>query len=762
MKAVIYARYSSDSQREESIEGQLRECTAFAEKNGITVLRHYIDRAYSAKTDNRPEFQSMIKDSGKRLFDIVIVWKLDRFARNRYDSARYKAILKKNGVKVVSATEIISEGAEGIILESVLEGYAEYYSADLSEKVIRGMTDNALKCKFNGGMMPIGYVIDAEQHFQIDPLTAPFVLEAFKRYDGGETISSVVNWLNEQGLTNTRGRKMTFNSVGHILHNRRYIGEFRYRDVIVPDGIPAIVPQDLFDRVQEKLAKNKKAPARHKAEDDYLLTTKLFCGYCGAYLCGESGTSRTGKVHHYYKCVSVKKKRTECHKKPVRKEWIEDLVVGETMKMVMDDKAIEAIVSMLIDLQDRDNVNVPLYEQQLREADTAISNLLNAIQQGILTRSTKARLEELENRRDELENRLACEKLAKPKVSAEFMTFWLHRFRKLDVRQQSHRKILIDTFINAIFLYDDKMVITFNYKEGTKTITFAELQEAISNKNGSDLDCLAAPQKRNHPAGGFFFCVHFPPQSRLRLDGRSVSGLLLFTSTPQSIAKPSPGWNKVTLLTAVRNSSCSCPFSVSLHPPQAALNSVPLRGAIVSMGLRGVQGSLRGEIEIFPGPPCKKVIKKLICFLFISTPHPTRFLQIIRILHGLFVGRQVIRAGVAALHVRRDGSGAGFGEGRNGLGCGGWTVLSFLHIVLSFLFSISMPQSGKIKKIKTPIVQFCKNRYMFMYRFGILAKLVVDGTIVRMILCRYSKTNGCSNEREGDERRRHNADTTDG
>ena len=183
--------------------------------------------------------------------------------------------------------------------------------------------------------------------------------------------------------------------------------------MIVPDGIPPIVPQDLFDRVQEKLAKNKKAPARHKAEDDYLLTTKLFCGYCGAYLCGESGTSRTGKVHHYYKCVSVKKKRTECHKKPVRKEWIEDLVVGETMKMVMDDKAIEAIVSMLMDLQDRDNVNVPLYEQQLREAETAISNLLDAIQQGILTRSTKERLEELENRRDELENRLACEKLEK-------------------------------------------------------------------------------------------------------------------------------------------------------------------------------------------------------------------------------------------------------------------------------------------------------------------------------------------------------------
>ena len=242
MKAVIYARYSSDSQREESIDGQIRECTAFAEKNGITILCHYIDRAYSAKTDNRPDFQEMIKDSGKKLFDMVIVWKLDRFARNRYDSARYKAQLKRNGVKVVSATEVISEGAEGIILESVLEGYAEYYSADLSEKVIRGRTENALKCKFNGGTLPIGYIIDEEQHFQIDPLTAPFVLDVFKKYDKGATMKELRDWLNENGIRNKLGKPLNFNSIQHMLGNRRYIGEYKYRDIIVPDGIPAIVP----------------------------------------------------------------------------------------------------------------------------------------------------------------------------------------------------------------------------------------------------------------------------------------------------------------------------------------------------------------------------------------------------------------------------------------------------------------------------------------------------------------------------------------
>ena len=191
----------------------------------------------------------------------------------------------------------------------------------------------------------------------------------------------------------------------------------------------------------------------------------------------------------------------------MRKDWIEDLVVSETMKMVMDDQAIEAIVSMLMDLQDRENVNLPLYEQQLREVDRAIENLLNAIQQGILTKSTKARLEELEANKEDLETRIACEKLAKPRISAEFITFWLQRFRKLDVRQESHRKMLIDTFINAIFLYDDKVVLTFNYKEGTKTITFDDLKTALAEeKISSDLDCQAAP---NDPLSREIWTVDF-------------------------------------------------------------------------------------------------------------------------------------------------------------------------------------------------------------------------------------------------------------
>ena len=507
MTAVIYARYSSDNQREESIEGQIRECTAYAEKNGITVVKHYIDRAISAKTDNRPEFQQMIKDSDKKLFDIVLVWKLDRFARNRYDSARYKTQLKKNGVKLMSATEIISEGPEGIILESVLEGYAEYYSADLAEKVVRGQTENILKGRCNGGRGTFGYTLDSERKFHIDPLTSPFVLESFKKYNEGSTMKEIRDWLNENGIKNPVGGVFTYNSVEHMLKNRRYIGELKFRDVVVPDAIPPIVPLELFEDVQEKIAKNKKAPARRKAEDDYLLTTKLFCGYCGALMFGESGTSRTGEVHRYYKCATAKKHKG-CKKKTVRKQWLEDLVVNQTMQLVRDDAAMESIIAKVMELQDRENTNLPLYEKQLRDAESGIQNMLNAIQAGILTSSTKERLEQLEETKRELEARIAEEKLAKPKIKEEFIRFWLMRFRKLDMSLKDQRQALVDTFINAIYLYDDKVLITFNYKEGTQTVTFGEATEVASKGNGSDLDCIPAPENavKSKDFMAFLFC----------------------------------------------------------------------------------------------------------------------------------------------------------------------------------------------------------------------------------------------------------------
>ena len=521
MTAVIYARYSSDNQREESIEGQIRECTAYAEKNDITIVKHYIDRAISAKTDNRPQFQQMIKDSDKKLFDIVLVWKLDRFARNRYDSAHYEYQLERNHVKLVSATEPISEGPAGIMVKSMLTGMAEYYSAELSEKVVRGMTENVLKGKYNGGTIPIGYTVDEEKFFQIDPLKAPFVVEVFQRYNDGATMKELMNWLNDSGVTTNRNQKFTYNSIQTLLTNRRYIGENRFKDIVMPDSIPVIIEKELFDSVQDKIAKNRRAPARHKAEDDYLLTTKLFCGMCGAMMFGECGTSRNKNVHHYYKCANAKRTKT-CKKKTVRKEWLEDLVVNETMKMIRDDDSIQSIVDAVMILQEQENTVLPLLEKQMKDIENGIENLLNAIQAGVLTSSTKGRLEKLEAQQKELEIRIAEEKLAKPKVSADFVKFWLTNFRKLDPNVKSHRETLINTFVNAVYLYDEKVLITFNYKDGTKTITFDEIAAKDAPEgNGSDLGCFAPP--RTPVSNGYrSFCFTCLEKGVARVDSNSI------------------------------------------------------------------------------------------------------------------------------------------------------------------------------------------------------------------------------------------------
>ncbi len=490
MIAVVYARYSSDNQREESIDGQIRECKAFAERNGITIINMYIDRAISAKTDNRPQFQKMIKDSAKQKFDVILVWKLDRFARNRFDSAHYKNVLKKNNVRVVSATENISEGAEGILLESVLEGMAEYYSAELAEKVTRGLTENALKCKFNGGTVPIGYVINKERMFEIDPLKAPWVLEAFKWYDKGKTIKEIVTLLNAKGLTTSLGTKISINIVTDMLKNRRYIGEYKFQDIVHENGIPQIVPTDLFNKVQEQLQKNKKPTVRHKAEDDFLLTRKLFCVKCGIYMPGESGKGRNGTVHRYYKCNNVKYKHS-CDKKTVKKEWIEDIVVRYTKEMLLQDDVIEDISNIVLRVASSENTSIILLKQQLSETERAITNLMNAIEQGIITTTTKQRMIELENTKEELELKIIKEEMKRPPLTKEGLVFWLQRFRRLDTTKKEHKQRLIDSFVNAVYVYDDKLVLTFNYNEANTTVTLGEV-------NGSIIECSGAPEKNPH------------------------------------------------------------------------------------------------------------------------------------------------------------------------------------------------------------------------------------------------------------------------
>ncbi|MCL2546778.1 MAG: recombinase family protein [Oscillospiraceae bacterium] len=476
MKAVIYARYSSDNQREESIEGQLRECKEYAERQNLTIVGTYLDRALTATADNRPEFQRMIADSSQKQFEVVLVWKLDRFARNRIDSATYRAILRRNNVKVVSAKENISEGPEGIILESILEGMAEYYSAELSVKVKRGQKENALKCKANGGMIPFGYKVNAERFYEIDPLTAPIVLEIFTRYADGQTVNEISENMNNRGVfANTKYKYTNKSSLHNLLKNRRYIGEYKYGDTITPDGMPAIVPQDIFDRVQARMAKNKHAPAAAKAPDEFILTTKLFCGTDGVFMVGTSGTSKTKKAYHYYKCGNAIYKKS-CEKKAVRKDWIERLVVAKTKELVLNDKMIAQAATSIVALYGKENTVIPHLQKQLKEVEKSIVNMLDAIQQGIITASTKQRLDDLENKKIDLEIAIAQESITKPPLSKEQIVYWISQFKDGDVDDPVYRKRIVEIFVNSVYLQDDKLVLLYNCKDGTRTITLDEIE----------------------------------------------------------------------------------------------------------------------------------------------------------------------------------------------------------------------------------------------------------------------------------------------
>ena len=471
MNVVIYARFSSHTQTEQSIEGQLKTCYEYAQRNSYTVVGEYIDRAISGTTDNRPQFRQMIDDSSKGLFSGVLVYQLDRFARNRYDSATYKQKLRKNGVRVLSARENISEDASGILIESVLEGMAEYYSAELAQKIRRGMDINGQKCLSTGGGVALGFKVDETKHFQIDEETAPIVREIFSMYANGKTVAEIITILNERHIVTSRGAAFNKNSLRKMLRNKRYIGTYTYKDTEVANGMPRIIDDELFNQVQEMLDKNKKAPARARAKEEYLLTTKLFCGHCKEMMTGYGGTSRTGKVHHYYICNNRKKKL--CSKKNVRKEFIEELVIAECRKMLTDEN-IDRIAREITALTEREGEPVLLQQmrKQLADIEKKKKNLLAAVMEceiEVVRKSLYEQLASIEQQADDLEFQIAREMAGIVRLTVPEIKFFLNDIKKGNPDTVKYKKTLIAVFVNSIYLYDDRITIIFN--SGDKPIT---------------------------------------------------------------------------------------------------------------------------------------------------------------------------------------------------------------------------------------------------------------------------------------------------
>ena len=465
--AVIYTRYSSHNQRDCSIEQQVADCEIFARQNNLRVVKVYADRHLSGTTDNRPQFQQMLKDASHGHWAYVICWKIDRFARNRYDSATYKFRLKKAGVRVLYAKESIPDGPEGILLESVLEGSAEYYSAALAQNIRRGMKFNAEQCKVNSGSIPFGYCKGPDGRFAVHEANAEVVREIFRKAAAGMPFVDIANDLNSRGLKTSRGGRWNKGSF-RLLMNEAYIGVYHFSDTRIEGGMPALIDQGTFWAANERLKANSSVRGRHQDGGDYLLTGKLKCAHCGSYMIGFSGTGKSGELHYYYGCQKRRRERA-CKKANVPREWIERVVVKAALDYVLRPEVMEWIADAVMEYQEREAASAQLaaLTAELEENRKATDNVMKAIEAGIITSTTKQRLLDLEAKAQDLKRAIELEKLSHVRLERDQVLFWLDRFRGGSLQSQEFRRKVIDAFVSVVYLFDDHLRIAFNYSGGS-------------------------------------------------------------------------------------------------------------------------------------------------------------------------------------------------------------------------------------------------------------------------------------------------------
>lgn len=490
MNTVIYARYSAGPrQTDQSIEGQLRVCTDFCKQRGLTVIDTYCDRHISGRTDERPEFQRLITDAKRKKFEAVVVYKTDRFARNKYDSAVYKRELKRNGIQIFYAAEAIPDGPEGIILESLMEGLAEYYSAELAQKIKRGMHESALKCQSTGSGRPLGYRVDEQKHFQIDPESAQTVQTIFEQYIKGESNAAICELLNSRGLRTAQGKPFNKNSINRIIKNRKYIGEYRYHDIVVEGGMPAIISKDTFNLAQAEMERRRtrKAPKSPKAE--YLLAGRLFCGHCKGPMQGVSGTGKSGNKWYYYYCGNTRGENKTCDKKQVSRDRLERAVVDFTVRYILQEEVLEELARKVHAAQERQNdtaSEIAFYEKKLADNKKSIANVLRAIESGATTQTLPARLQELENEQAVILGEISFLKGKRLAFTEDQIFFALmkHLEPYPGESEQDYRRRIISDFVSEVYLYDDRLLIYFNISSEDGKLKSADL----SNIEGGEFD----------------------------------------------------------------------------------------------------------------------------------------------------------------------------------------------------------------------------------------------------------------------------------
>ena len=511
--AVIYARYSSAGQRDVSIEQQVSVCQKYADDNDLQIMRVYDDHAMTGTNDNRPNFQQMILDSTIGAFNYVIVYSLDRFSRNKYDSVINKKKLRDNGVKVLSATEHITDDPTGQLMETIIEGFSQYYSDELSQKIRRGYRSNAEKCMVIGPP-PLGYQRGKDGRYEIVPEEAVIVQEIFQRVSTREAMADIFRDLNERGVKTKRGGEWSRSSLNKILHSKKYIGIYEYQDdrdgyedVVIEGGIPRIIDDDLFYRVQEYCVEKPQSrgnPQKRRRENGvYLLTGKLFCGECKGAMVGISGTGRHGELHFYYACKNRRDRKMSCTKKQVPRDWIEEQIAGKIQQLIGQPEVIEWLADGLMrhmeDLNETDETRL-LHERIVqigKEKENILSNM-QKLTLDVLLHDLQEKYEKLAAEESSLKAKLlVAEAKRKRDITREHVIAFAEDFSKGDIKDKRYQETLIDAFLVKAYLYDDrfKLVINFTGKANETEVPLG-LENDVDALEIQDFEPSASPSER--------------------------------------------------------------------------------------------------------------------------------------------------------------------------------------------------------------------------------------------------------------------------
>ncbi len=501
--AICYYRYSSDAQRDVSIVQQKDAAHEYAEHHGYHIIKEYDDPAYSGTRDDRPAFQLMLYEVEKLRPAYLILWKTDRLSRDRIDAVMAKKRLRECGVKIVYVAESIPDDDEAtqILMESIYEAMAASFIVSHRKNVVRGMTYNAENAFYNGVKM-LGYVGEVDHKYEIDQATAPTVRRIFKEYTEGVPMQKICDSLNNAGQKTVRGNKFTVNSLRNILVNRAYIGEYKFGKTLIPDGMPRLIDDETFQKAQAKLEANKRggkgAIKKLHPEieiEDYWLTGKICCGLCGGTMQGVSGTSRSGNLYYYYSCINYRKHT--CTLKYQRKELMEKIVLYILDDLINDPALRIMIAEKCYAYHQAQNDDNGAYEAsiraQLKDVEGKLNNLVKAIEAGIFNSTTAERMNVLENQKSMLNDALLAEQNRKKcdltmNTIVKFLSSLVG-----DINNPDTRRRLLEFFIDKIYVYPDKMVLTFYYTDDRRELPFEETVRLIDNRK-KIVDMMNSPR----------------------------------------------------------------------------------------------------------------------------------------------------------------------------------------------------------------------------------------------------------------------------